>query len=507
MDMGLYKDLGIRDDMPDAELATHLSQQRSLWNSRRSSPDIRERMDAEQKVRQIDVLAGAEARIGDFPVPALVIKTLCAAIDNRYADYRGLESTVLRSVNEGVYRGEFRTVLGYLNSIGAQDIAGEWRNVLADMGIHLPAARNMSRGSTERSEQREYLERHERAQRAAGQAPSGDEYAEDQERSREGRPASDQRTRSSARTGENRSRSGSGRKRKKKVSWQRKVKRFFRRIGRFFRSIHWDEIPKQLIAIVAGVIAAIIVVSIVISTISRSHSSQNQQAATDSSAVSTTTTAEQEAQLAQDALIARLRGMESFTQTTDASAVVGFAAVVPAQCDASSSLVGTTGRTYGTEYLFDNDLTTSWQEGEADEGIGVTITSTFASETNIRGIAFWIGNETSAESYMANNRPENVTISVSCEGQSYSKQYTLQDVNGEQVILFETAVPMESVVIRIDSVYAGTVYNDTVISELAFLSEDAAGSTAASGSAVQETSSGDAAGSDGSSTETAAEGT
>ena len=40
---------------------------------------------------------------------------------------------------------------------------------------------------------------------------------------------------------------------------------------------------------------------------------------------------------------------------------------------------------------------------------------------------------------------------------------------GEQVILFDEPVPMESVVIRIDSVYNGSVYQDTVLSELAFL--------------------------------------
>ena len=66
-------------------------------------------------------------------------------------------------------------------------------------------------------------------------------------------------------------------------------------------------------------------------------------------------------------------------------------------------------------------------------------------------------------------------MSISCKGQTYSKAYTLNDVMGEQVILFDRVVPMESVVIRIDSVYNGTVYQDTVLSGLAFLTESSGG--------------------------------
>ena len=64
-------------------------------------------------------------------------------------------------------------------------------------------------------------------------------------------------------------------------------------------------------------------------------------------------------------------------------------------------LVGTTGKSYGTEYLFDGDLETSWQEGEEGDGIGVTLTSAFAARTEVKGIAFWNGNEISQDRFAA----------------------------------------------------------------------------------------------------------
>ena len=176
----------------------------------------------------------------------------------------------------------------------------------------------------------------------------------------------------------------------------------------------------------------------------------------------------------QEALLTALKGMDNFRLRTDEAEFSTYQGVKPASCNASSVLVGTTGKSYGTEYLFDADLATSWQEGEDGDGVGVSITSIFASKTQVRGIAFWNGNEISQEKFEANNRLKDITVSVGCGGQTWSASYTLQDAMGEQVILFDQPVPMESVVIRIDSVYNGSVYQDTVLSELSFLEDDSA---------------------------------
>ena len=170
-----------------------------------------------------------------------------------------------------------------------------------------------------------------------------------------------------------------------------------------------------------------------------------------------------------------LAGLDNYSLITDESEVETLtstmSSVTPSSCSASSTLVTSSGTTYGTDHLFDDDLTTSWQEGEDDEGIGVTITSTFSSGTDLSAIVFWTGNETTTDKFNNNNRPADITISISSDSQSYSASYTLEDYMGGQAIVFDTAVPVESIVIRIDSVYTGEVYNDTVISELAFLTE------------------------------------
>lgn len=450
--MGLYEILGIRDDMSAAELATYLSMQRSNWNSRRISTKENERREAELMVREIDVLEGAEARLEDFVRPALVIRTLCAAMDHRYSDYYGLEEGLIRSCNLRNFRGEFRTVLGYLNQIGETELIEEWREVLDELGAEMPRSRKKETASGENA------------------ASSG---------GRKKRPE----TRSGAHAGKTagtvRRRETSGRPAERRASEMSsagyQIRRFFRRLKRKFRSIRWAEIPKKIWIILIAVLAAFVVMIVMIGRMQADRRAQAEQQAQEEAAAAASLAAEQKAQAEKEALMTQMMGLEGFRLTTEESDFSVYSPVKPESCSASSTLVGTTGKSYGTEYLFDNDPETSWQEGEADDGIGVTLTSTFVSQTEVKGIAFWNGNEISQERFEANNRLKDITVSISCKGQTYSKAYTLNDVMGEQVILFDRAVPMESVVIRIDSVYNGTVYQDTVLSGLAFLAESSGG--------------------------------
>ena len=133
--MGLYELLGIQDNWTDAEIATYLSMQREAWNRKRISTRESERREADFRVKQIDVLEGAEARLGDFIRPALVMKTLCAAMDNRYSDYYGLEEGLVRSCNLGNFRSEFRSVMAYLDQIGETELIREWKETLAQLGV------------------------------------------------------------------------------------------------------------------------------------------------------------------------------------------------------------------------------------------------------------------------------------------------------------------------------------------------------------------------------------
>lgn len=461
--MGLYELLGIQDNWTDAEIATYLSMQREAWNRKRISTRESERREADFRVKQIDVLEGAEARLGNFIRPALVMKTLCAAMDNRYSDYYGLEEGLVRSCNLGNFRSEFRSVMAYLDQIGETELIREWKETLAQLGVEVPMPRKRNAG--------------ENSQRSGAQEREADRR--EPGRNHPGRTASGRKEAGRRQQKQRRTENGT-RTRGTQSSVSEKVlavlgaigislRRFFRKLKKKLQRIRWSELPKKVWAAIAGVVLVLILLIVLISRVSATRKAAAEQKAQEEAAAAASLAAEEQAKKEQEALIASLKGLDDFQLTTDEAAAASYQTVKPASCNASSMLVGTTGKSYGTEYLFDGDLETSWQEGEEGDGIGVTLTSAFAARTEVKGIAFWNGNEISQDRFAANNRLKDITVSISCKGQSYTTAYTLQDVMGEQVILFDEPVPMESVVIRIDSVYNGSVYQDTVLSELAFL--------------------------------------
>ena len=273
-------------------------------------------------------------------------------------------------------------------------------------------------------------------------------------------------------------------RRRKKVTWQRKVKRFFRRLVRTLSRLPQEMLILLAAAVVIAVILIVLIVRALLPSGSRQETSSSSTAVTESDASgesdadgstegSEDTSAEDES--AEVTTAGLLQGLDNYTLTTGETEISelqsSLTATVPSGYTASSVLTTSSGISYAADNLFDSDLTTSWQEGEDDEGIGVTITSTFASGTELSAIIFWSGNETTEDKFNNNNRPAQITISVSAESQSYSAVYTLEDYMGAQAIVFTEPVPVESVVIRIDSVYEGEVYNDTVISELSFLTQ------------------------------------
>ncbi len=428
--MGLYEELGIQDNLSDAELATYLSAVRGEWSQKLGSTNPMERQRAELKLRQIGALENAEARLGSFPKPALVMKTLCAAIDHKYSDYYGLEESLVRSCSMGSFRGEFRSALTYLSKIGEEDLVQEWKESLRALGYEF-------------SEPRERL----KSKRIT------EETAKRQEKS----PGKPQRTENAGpgKTGKPNTAGRTGKKSGKPQS-------------RLLRSIRKGKIPVSLIAMLAAVIAAVILLVVVLSNVMAARKAQAEAKAQEEAAAAAAQAEEEAARKAQEELLAGLQGMENYSISTEVDTVSALPSVMPVSCEASSVLVGSSGKEYGTSYLFDQNPETNWQEGEEGDGIGVTITSTFSSKTMVKAITFCNGNEISEDRFRANNRLQEVTITVSCEGESYAKQVRLEDYLGEQNVIFEEAVPAETIVIQIDSVYNGTVYQDTVLTGLDF---------------------------------------
>ena len=132
--------------------------------------------------------------------------------------------------------------------------------------------------------------------------------------------------------------------------------------------------------------------------------------------------------------------------------------------NASSSLVEQTyGISHTPEKAIDGDLTTGWVEDAPGAGIGETITLFLDSTYTVRGFVIHAGYQKSASLYERNARPAVLKLSFS-NGESQS--FTLQDLNGQQRILFAQPVETDRVTFTIESVYNGTTYQDTVISEL-----------------------------------------
>ncbi len=457
--MGLYQELGIRDTMSDAELATYLASVRREWSRRLLSKDPLERQRAEQQLRQIDVLANAEARLGNFPRPALVMKTLCAAMDHGCPDYYGLEEGLVRSCSRGVFRGEFRSVLSCLSEIGEDPLVQEWTKTLTQLHYSFdaprprPAQNQDARVSEKGSSDRRPLPKNASGRKSSGKKPSGKNFSD---------------KKSSGKKSSVREPSAGIRLQDLSAGLGELFHRASRRIRRFFRELQRREIPVRLIAVIAAAVAALVLAFAGIRHISAVRKAEAEAKAQAEAEAAAAQEAEAQARKAQEELLAGLQGMADYTLSVNENAAVSYQRADPVSCTASSELVGLSGTVYGTANLFDENTETSWQEGEEGDGIGVTITSVFGSRTNLKAIAFYNGNQISQERLEANNRLENITITVTCEGESNAQQYTLQDTLGEQDIVFDAPVPAESVTIQIDSVYHGSIYQDTVLTGLYF---------------------------------------
>ena len=142
-------------------------------------------------------------------------------------------------------------------------------------------------------------------------------------------------------------------------------------------------------------------------------------------------------------------------------------AVYPDQTESSSSLTSSSGTYYGPENLIDGDVTTSWQEGVEGYGEGEAIRFSFAGAKPVKTISINAGSWISSERYYANGRPKELAIVFSKDGTDVrSDIVTLEDKMEQQFVVLDEAVECDSIYIRIDSVYIGEQYEDTVIAEM-----------------------------------------
>ena len=113
--------------------------------------------------------------------------------------------------------------------------------------------------------------------------------------------------------------------------------------------------------------------------------------------------------------------------------------------------------------LMDGSLTNAWVEDVSGQGEGESITIQFDEIYKVSGFNIHTGYQKSADTFAKNSRPAALLITFS---DGSSMDITLQDVNEQQQVNFPHVIETSSVTLTIQSVYPGSKYEDTVISEI-----------------------------------------
>ncbi len=116
--------------------------------------------------------------------------------------------------------------------------------------------------------------------------------------------------------------------------------------------------------------------------------------------------------------------------------------------------------------LIDGKRETNWTEGVDGHGVGEYVQFVFQQKQTITGFRICSGNHSSDSYYTKNSRPKEIKLTFE---DGSSEDFTLRDVKEELVFELAEAVTTKSIRLTIQSVYEGSSWGDTVISEIVFL--------------------------------------
>jgi hypothetical protein len=136
----------------------------------------------------------------------------------------------------------------------------------------------------------------------------------------------------------------------------------------------------------------------------------------------------------------------------------------------SSVLAPQYGFNYRPSNMTDNRLDTAWVEGQAGDGIGEWVVVEFGRERRFAGFEILNGYHKNVNLFKANNRVRELEMVLSS---GYRQTISLQDASGPQRINAQSGgISATWVQLMIKSVYPGTKYKDTAITELRILTAD-----------------------------------
>ena len=163
-------------------------------------------------------------------------------------------------------------------------------------------------------------------------------------------------------------------------------------------------------------------------------------------------------------LVAGIGGTSFELASDEAAALSGLEHLTGGTLSVSSQLTGKSGTVYGAAFLNDGDTSTPWEEGVEGDGIGEQITYEPESGTNLQVIRIYPGNGRSDKAFQENNRPKTITLEID------GKKQTLNFDDAGHFYTFSSKKPVtaKQVKLIIDSVYQGSKWQDTCISEVEF---------------------------------------
>ena len=163
-------------------------------------------------------------------------------------------------------------------------------------------------------------------------------------------------------------------------------------------------------------------------------------------------------------LVAGIGGTSFELVSDETAALSGLEHLTGGTLSVSSQLTGKSGTVYGAAFLNDGDTSTPWEEGVEGDGIGEQITYEPESGTKLQVIRIYPGNGRSDKAFQENNRPKTITLEID------GKKQTLNFDDAGHFYTFSSKKPVtaKQVKLIIDSVYPGSKWQDTCISEVEF---------------------------------------
>lgn len=163
-------------------------------------------------------------------------------------------------------------------------------------------------------------------------------------------------------------------------------------------------------------------------------------------------------------LVAGIGGTSFELDSDETAALSGLEHLTGGALSVSSQLTGKSGTVYGAAFLNDGDTSTPWEEGVEGDGIGEQITYEPEAGTKLQVIRIYPGNGRSDKAFQENNRPKTITLEID------GKKQILNFDDAGHFYTFSSKKPVtaKQVKLIIDSVYQGSKWQDTCISEVEF---------------------------------------